>query len=351
MLFHILNVGFGDSIVVEFPADQTGQRSYGLVDCYKFEKTKQYLEKLRSVRPGRAKLRFICATHPHLDHINGILPFLQDKEYQPEEFWDSGFRHSSSTYLSILETLSSEKIQMIRISSGMEMYFGNVQVTALAPSVALRNRYATYGVDINNASIVLRFEHHDQPVLMIKSKEFGEDQTAEDEREASPAVVILAGDAEFDSWSHICQEYPRLEKTVSHQPLIRKIINYLECSVVKVAHHGSMHSAPLDIYEKMKPKKAIISTKQETSRLKVGNRTLNRSLFPHQSAVISLEENGTEMATTDGSYESMDENGKMKNPDWAHQGSLVVLVPPGKKPFWLKLNDAAEEIGDPPTKM
>jgi len=60
----------------------------------------------------------------------------------------------------------------------------------------------------------------------------------------------------------------------------------------------------------MKPKKAIISTKQETSRLKVGNRTLNRSLFPHQSAVISLEENGTEMATTDGSYESMDENGE-----------------------------------------
>lgn len=351
MLFHILNVGFGDSIIVEFPADQTGQRSYGLVDCYKFEKTKQYLEKLRSVRPGNAKLKFICATHPHLDHINGILPFLKDKEYQPEEFWDSGFRHSSGTYLNILETLSSEKIQMIRISSGMEMYFGNVQVTALAPSVALRNRYASYGVDINNASIVLRFEHHDQPVLMTKSKEFGEDQTTEDEREASPAVVILAGDAEFDSWSHICQEYPRLEKTVTHQPLVRKIVNYLECSVVKVAHHGSMHSAPLDIYEKMKPKKAIISTKQEISGIKVGSRTLNRSLFPHQSAVISLEESGAEMATTDGCYESMDENGKMKNPNWAHQGSLVILVPPGKRPFWCKLNDAAEEIGDPPTEI
>ena len=351
LLFHILNVGFGDNIIVEFPADGNGQRSYGLVDCYNSGKTKKYLEKLRNLRSGYTKLKFICATHPHLDHINGILPFLKDKEYQPEEFWDSGFRHSSSTYLSILETLLSENIRMIRISSGMEMYFGRVQVTALAPSVALRNRYATYGVDVNNASIVLRFEHHDKPVLMVKSKEFEGASPKEEEREASPAVVILAGDAEFDSWSHICQEYPRLEKTVTYLPLVTKIVNYLECSVVKVAHHGSMHSAPLDIYEKMKPKKAIISSKQKVSDLKVGNRTLRRTLFPHQSAVIALEEIGAELATTDGSYESMDEDGTSKNLDWAHEGSLVIVVPPGKKPLWKKLNDAVEETGDPPLEI
>jgi hypothetical protein len=198
---------------------------------------------------------------------------------------------------------------------------------------------------------VLRFEHHDKPVLMVKSKEFEGASPKEEEREASPAVVILAGDAEFDSWSHICQEYPRLEKTVTYLPLVTKIVNYLECSVVKVAHHGSMHSAPLDIYEKMKPKKAIISSKQKVSDLKVGNRTLSRTLFPHQSAVIALEEIGAECATTDGSYESMDEDGTSKNLDWAHEGSLVIVVPPGKKPLWKKLNDAVEETGDPPLEI
>lgn len=348
LLFHVLNVGFGDNIIVEFPVDENGQRSYGLVDCYNSKKTKEYLTRLRNVRSGYAKLKFICATHPHLDHINGILPFLKDAEYQPEEFWDSGFRHSSSTYMGILETLLSENVRMIRVSSGMEMYFGHVQVTALAPSVALRNRYATYGVDVNNASIVLRFEHHDKPVLLMKSKEFVGAQSGEDEREASPAVVILAGDAEFDSWSFICQEYPRLEKTVAHQPLVKKVVNYLECSVIKVAHHGSMHSAPLDVYEKMKPKKAIVSSKQKVSDLKVGSRTLKRELFPHQSAVIALEEIGAELATTDGSYESLDEAGSPKNPSWAHEGSLVIVVPPAKKPLWIKLGDSASQTVDPP---
>jgi hypothetical protein len=79
-----------------------------------------------------------------------------------------------------------------------------------------------------------------------------------------------------------------------------------------------MHSAPLDIYEKMRPTKAIVSSKQEVSSLKIGSRELMRELYPHQSAVIALEESKAELATTDGSYESKVENVKMKNPDWAH---------------------------------
>src|SRR3990170_5924691 len=109
LLFHILNVGFGDTIIVEFPVDETGQRLYGIVDCCNSEKTKKYLDKLMKVRPGKAKLKFICATHPHSDHICGIQPFLVNDKYQPEEFWDSGFRHTSATYLSILESLLSKK--------------------------------------------------------------------------------------------------------------------------------------------------------------------------------------------------------------------------------------------------
>lgn len=350
LLFHVLNVGLGDSIVVEFPVeDKTDQRYYGLVDCYDFEKTKAYLEKLRGIRAGRKKLKFVCATHPHLDHIKGIQPFLNDKQYQPDEFWDSGFRHNSDTYLKILKSLLSEKIKMVRISSGMEMYYGKVQVTAMAPSIALRNRYATYGVDINNASIVLRFEHHKEPVLLMKSKEYRKEPIIEVERKESPSVVILAGDAEFDSWLHIVQEFPRLERTDEHDPLVKKMINYMKCSVVKVSHHGSMHSAPMDVYEKMKPKKAIVSTKQEVSSLNIGERRLTRDLYPHPSAVIALEESKTNIATTDGSYESQKlKNGKKKNVEWAHPGSIVILVPPGGRPRWTKLDDKIGEACEPP---
>ena len=355
LVFHVLNVGGGDNILIEFPVDEERQRSYGLVDCYKSKKTRKYFAELRKKRPGKTNFEFICATHPHLDHIAGINYFIKTKKYRPLEFWDSGFRHKTAIYLRILKSIKESKdIRVVRISSGMERYFGKVQVTALAPSIALRNRYATYGVDVNNASIVLRFEHHKEDVLLMKSREHTGSFSLEARRDVEPSVVILAGDAEFDSWSHIIHEFPRLETTDEHEPLVKKMVNYLECSVVKVAHHGSMHSAPLDIYEIMEPKKAIISAKQETSTLTIGKRKLERELFPHASATIALEECGAELVTTDGSFESKkDKDGKKKNPKWAHHGSIMVVVPPGDKPRWLKRDDSDDEndIPDPPTEV
>ena len=46
LVIHVLNVGFGDNILIEFPADKSGKRSYGIVDCYSSKKTKSYLDKL-----------------------------------------------------------------------------------------------------------------------------------------------------------------------------------------------------------------------------------------------------------------------------------------------------------------
>lgn len=336
LVFHFLNVGFGDNILVEFPVDKAGKRSYGLVDCRNSEKTMDYLDELMKERPGSSELKFVCATHPHFDHISGINAFLESDKYKVKEFWDSGFRHKSQTYMKILESLLLKGIELNRISSGMERYFGKVQVTALAPSIRLRNKYATYGVDMNNASIVLRFEHHGEDVISLKSKEYTGNVSLEAEREAGRSVVILAGDAEYDSWAHMTEEFPRLEKTDAHKPLVKKMVNYLACSVLKVSHHGSMHSAPLDVYEKMKPETAIISTEQEESTKKVGGGDLTRGLFPHSLAVNALEECDAEILTTDGCYEA-EKTASQKKP-----GSIVVVVPPRGKPRIKKLEDTSK---------
>jgi len=218
----------------------------------------------------------------------------------------------------------------------MERYFGNVSVTILAPSMLLRNRYATYGVDMNNASIVLRLEHHSRNVLEIKSKEYNGNISQEDIRQAGRSVAILAGDAEFDSWSHITQEFPKLEKQDKHKPLVKKMINYLACHTIKVAHHGSMHSSPLDVYEKMSPNLAVISTKQELSTSAVGT----RYLFPHDLSIKALEECKADIRTTDGTYEASQSNNQPKH------GSFVIAIPPGGKPRWRKMND--DNINAPP---
>jgi len=352
LVIHILNVGFGDNILIQFPADNTGKREYGLVDCKDSKKTRNYLNKLMPNLSERSRLAFVCATHPHADHIRGIKSLLSDDIYRPREFWDGGFRHNSRTYREILETLVTEDIRMVRVSSGMEWYSGGVRITVLSPSVTLRNRYATYGVDMNNASIVLRLEHHGKNVLLIHSEEYTGKISLQAERKAGRSVVILAGDAEFDSWAQISQEYPQVERTSAHDPLVKKMVNYLSCAVVKVSHHGSMHSAPLDVYEKMKPEVAIVSTEQKVSTKQRAGGSVTRGLFPHQSAMIALEECDARILTTDGSYESQPVNSNTKkDPSMIHRGSVIVVVPPGGKPRCEKLNDGVEDVPDPPMEV
>jgi beta-lactamase superfamily II metal-dependent hydrolase len=344
LVIHFLNVGFGDNIIVELPADKEGKRSYGLVDCRNSAKTKDYLGKLmKNANVKDTRLAFVCATHPHYDHISGI-PAIIKSEYCPHEFWDSGFRHNSKSYVRILEGVIAKKIRMVRVSSGMERYFHQVRITALSPSVTLRNRFATYGIDMNNASIVLRIENNKENVITMQSKEYQGSKSIEAERKAGRAVAILTGDAEFDSWSHVCQEFPKVEKSSSHKALVTKMVNYLSCAVVKVAHHGSMHSTPLDVYEKMSPNLAVISTKQEVSSKKLKNSPLakiERELFPHRSAAMALEESDARVLTTDGSYE------KQRKLKEAHQGTIKVVIPPGGGMRYHKLEDSASQKATP----
>ncbi len=338
LVIHVLNVGFGDNILIEFPAGRDGLRSYGIVDCRDWNKTKGYLDRLMQLRLGEQQLEFVCATHPHADHISGILPLVRDQSYPPREIWESGFRHNSQTYFRILETVDEKRIQLVRLSTGMEWYLGRVRITVLAPAVALRNRFGSYGIDINNASVVLRLEHHDEDVLLTKSQEYKGLAAPEAKRSAGAGVVILAGDAEFDSWAQVAADFPILGTTDPQNPNVNKVVNFLSCAAIKVAHHGSMHSAPLDVYEKMSPQLAIVSTEQEESSRTVGEITLTRPMFPHQASTIALEECGAQVVTTDGSYETQ------RRPELAHPGTIVLVMPPGGPLRWTKLEDKAGEV-------
>lgn len=352
LVIHILNVGFGDNIVVELPAGGEGLRSHAIVDCRRGADTAAYLDRLSEIRPAHKRLAFICATHPHSDHISGLRHLIVDPDRCPVEFWDSGFRHRSATYVKILLALRESPVQVLRASAGMERYLGTVQITVLSPSVYLRNRYATYGIDMNNASIVLRLENHPRDTLLVQSDEYTGSESLEAQREAGRAVAILAGDAEFDSWSRIRQDFARAERTSEHRPLVRHVVNYLACAVVKVAHHGSMHSAPLDIYEQMHPKLAVISTEQETGSRLIGERLHERPLFPHTTTVAALQECESQILTTDGSYEgSPNSNGEPLDPPHAHPGSVIIAIPPGGPARWLKLHDASNEIPAPPAAI
>jgi beta-lactamase superfamily II metal-dependent hydrolase len=72
---HILNVGHGDSIILEYETD--GRRAYGLIDSnVRGEGEPRALTKLRYL--GVSELSFVCLTHPHRDHYRGLYQILNE---------------------------------------------------------------------------------------------------------------------------------------------------------------------------------------------------------------------------------------------------------------------------------
>ena len=258
---HVLNVGDGDSIVVELP-EENGIHTHLVIDCYRADKTIKYLEALQAT-----KLRLMVATHPHYDHIAGLKRVLKafTTPKEVEQFWDCGFRHNSNTWNQLIDYVRSQwELLFVRPTSGFSVRLAGVDITVLAPSIYLRNRYDTYGVNINNSSIVLKLTY-------------------------GKHSVILAGDAQWDSWSKMTEEYPHFEKTENPDQLIQVGSEFLplKCSVLKVAHHGSKHGTALEAIERLKPNKAIISC-ASNSRYK----------FPHSLATEALKDLETNIINT-----------------------------------------------------
>jgi hypothetical protein len=66
-------------------------------------------------------------------------------------------------------------------------------------------------------------------------------------------AVILGGDAQFDAWARITEEFPELRKTGNRGQMIDPDkIEYtpLRCQVLKVPHHMSKHAF---LYRCLKP--------------------------------------------------------------------------------------------------
>jgi beta-lactamase superfamily II metal-dependent hydrolase len=247
LVLYILNVGDGDSMVLQFPDEGNG-RAYAVVDSNAGNKTVSLLDTL-----GATSLAFVCGTHPHVDHIRGLREVLRHLPGRVGEYWDSGFRFTSATFHKLITEVSGQRIQFVRPTSGYETFINGVRLTVLSPSIALRNRYDSYGVDVNNASVVLKVEYPSQPpisdVRLPGTPSPGPEAPAPRTRTA-----ILGGDAQTDAWSKVLEEFPHLDRSEENWA---RLINArtgrqpLLCDVLKVSHHASKHGINLELVERM----------------------------------------------------------------------------------------------------
>jgi beta-lactamase superfamily II metal-dependent hydrolase len=87
LAIHVLNVGHGDSAVVELR--DNGNTSYGVIDSNRHGGGPVPLRKLREL--GANELSFVCLTHPHKDHYTGLFELLRAFEGRTHHFYSFPF--------------------------------------------------------------------------------------------------------------------------------------------------------------------------------------------------------------------------------------------------------------------
>ncbi len=283
---HFINVNHGDAIIIEFPDYGSAEKAhFAVVDLgakLKEERafTAEYMKSLIELRKAGDneldyEIDFVCVTHPHDDHYGGLGRFMKEFADPVNEdnnkirsFWDCGFRTSAIKYNKALKEIAqNENLTFTRVSSGSEFEFGETRITVLGPSVDLRNRFDTYGIDRNNASVVLK----------IKYKR---------------SYVILTGDAEFASWGKITEEFPRMRSIKFFSDALglakrRETADQLKCDLLKLSHHGSKHGTSLEYLERLKPNHIVIPAGDE--EWYKNNADNWEGLFPHPLIDNTLE--------------------------------------------------------------
>ncbi|MGL5712914.1 MAG: ComEC/Rec2 family competence protein [Paraclostridium sp.] len=215
---HIIDVGQGDSILIQTPDNNNilvdgGHEDSGLI-------IKKFL-KHQKVK----NIDFIIATHPDTDHI-GSLDYIIDKfdvshVYMPNKSTDS------DAYYNLIESCSNKNLNPQFLSKGDTINLdNNIKITVLNP-------YYTH-YDNNSNSIVFKLEY--------KNKSF-----------------LFTGDTTEAVENELIQEY-----------------NLEDIDFLKVAHHGSKNSTSSNFLKEVNPDVAAISCGYNNQYNHPHKETINR---------------------------------------------------------------------------
>lgn len=268
--YFLCNVGDGDSQLVLLPRDDSGRRKAIVVDAYT-DKVVRLINELTDagLLPGTddpedvhaRDIALVVATHPHHDHISNMPNLFRTHGHRIAEFWDPGFYHPISAYTTLMNALQEQRhaIQYAQPTAGLRRWVGGTLVTVLSPAVGLRNRFDSYGTEINDSSISIRIDH---PAARKRSRD--------EQRRLIPipggtSSLILGGDAQTLSWSYVMVDFPYLPSSKS---AAAKAIaaatgtkDLLNTDVVKISHHGSKRGVNLELMERFSASHILVSSR------------------------------------------------------------------------------------------
>lgn len=207
---HFLNVGQGDTSLVELPNSQ-----FMLVDCNQTEENTNILDYLKKVIPknnDKHHIDYVVLTHPHKDHIKGLKDIIDDEEISVGEIWESGHRtrDDDGEYRNYIEIMNRNKPSIYKVGASSNPFaeFDDIRVYMFAPSSYVSEDDKEDPREaIHNRCMVMKIEYAGKSVL-------------------------FTGDSSFSSWQerivpNYSDENGELDK------------NLLSSDVLSVSHHGS----------------------------------------------------------------------------------------------------------------
>jgi competence protein ComEC len=201
LIVHFIDVGQGDSVLI-LSGDKTM-----LVDGGRLVAGPKLASYLKS--QGITQIDVMVSTHPHADHIGGLLTVL--KQFPVKHVVDSGIVHPTQTYESYLTLIDQLNIPYTVGEAGQTIDLDpNVQVEVLAPPASHNDG------GVNENSIVLKVTYGSVSFLLMADAGIPEENQ------------ILASGYDIRS------------------------------DVYKVPHHGSPYSASSSFVAKVKPEVSII---------------------------------------------------------------------------------------------
>ncbi len=223
---HFIDVGQGDSILIDLGETEVlidgGGKSPGVVSYLK-----SYVDEL---------IEIMVATHPHADHIGGLIAVLA--EFEVKEIWHNGDTSTSKTYSEFMSAVNSENTKVIVAARGDVIEVDSLTLKVLNP---VEPEEST-----NNNSIVLHLA-------------FGE------------IDFLFTGDAEQEA-----------ETDMLNTGLVPDV------EILKVGHHGSKTASSKDFLTAISPEIAIYMADEG-----------NRYGHPHEETMAALTECGANIYGTD----------------------------------------------------
>jgi hypothetical protein len=338
LIYFLLNVGDGDAQVVLLPSERDGTRRALVVDVATVGKLPSLLDALAEtpLLPQRDDLfPVVVGTHPHQDHIGGMSEFLDRFGDLIREYWEPGYYHPSVGYIETMRALEQQPgIQHSQPTSGFTRFIGQVRLTVLSPAISLRNRFDSYGVNINNASIAIKLEF---PAARVEQRD-GERRYLRIKR---TQAILLGADAQTLSWGHVMSDFAELRP--SESPVAKALrmaigSDPLRAQVLKVPHHASKHGVNLELVELIRPRLTLISSAG-------GGGKYN---FPHTVAQESVREALEAIASTGAVHKPDHELGihytcARDSADKPLGSMAIVMSPTGKKRQLWRFGDSPDD--------